>query len=46
MITFGRGQESAVRAPRMNVVSVVILVASLVVGVLGTKALAISLPLC
>jgi regulator of protease activity HflC (stomatin/prohibitin superfamily) len=39
MITFGRGQESAVRAPRMNVVSVVILVASLVVGVLGTKAL-------
>ena len=38
MITFGRGQESAVRSPRMNVVSIVILVASLTVGVLGTKA--------
>jgi len=45
MITFGRGQESAVRAPRMNVISFVILVASLAVGFLGTRALNNPIPL-
>jgi regulator of protease activity HflC (stomatin/prohibitin superfamily) len=39
MITFGRGQDSAVRAPRMNVISIIILVASLTIGVLGARAL-------
>jgi hypothetical protein len=38
MITFGRGQDSAVRAPRMNVVSIIILVASLTIGVVGARA--------
>ena len=45
MITFGRGQESAVRAPRMNVVSIIILAASLAVGVLGLQALNNPMPL-
>src|SRR5262245_31523245 len=38
MITFGRGQDSAARAPRMNVVSIVILFGSLAIGVLGFRA--------
>jgi regulator of protease activity HflC (stomatin/prohibitin superfamily) len=45
MITFGRGQDSAVRAPRMNVISVVILVASLAIGFLATRALNNPIPL-
>jgi regulator of protease activity HflC (stomatin/prohibitin superfamily) len=45
MITFGRGQDSAVRAPRMNVVSVIILVASLAIGILGARALNNPIPL-
>jgi regulator of protease activity HflC (stomatin/prohibitin superfamily) len=45
MITFGRGQESAVRAPRMNVVSIIILAASLAVGVLGLQAVNNPVPL-
>ena len=39
MITFGRGQDSIVRAPRLNVVSIIILVASLTIGFLGARAL-------
>src|SRR5262245_61685641 len=38
MINFGRGQDSPGRAPRMNVVSIVILVASLTIGLLGSRA--------
>jgi regulator of protease activity HflC (stomatin/prohibitin superfamily) len=45
MITFGRGQDSAVRAPRMNVVSIIILVTSLTIGVLGARALNNPIPL-
>jgi regulator of protease activity HflC (stomatin/prohibitin superfamily) len=39
MITLGRGQDSIVRTPRLNVVSIVILVVSLAIGVLGARAL-------
>ena len=45
MITFGRGQDSAVRAPRMNVISFVILVASLAIGIVATRALNNPIPL-
>jgi hypothetical protein len=45
MITIGRGQDSAVRAPRMNVVSIVILLASLSIGILGVRALNNPIPL-
>ena len=45
MITIGRGQDSAVRAPRMNVISIVILVASLSIGMLGVRALNNPIPL-
>jgi regulator of protease activity HflC (stomatin/prohibitin superfamily) len=45
MITFGRGQDSAVRVPRMNVVSVIILVGSLAIGFLATRALNNPMPL-
>jgi len=45
MITFGRGQDSIVRTPRLNVVSVVILVVSLAIGVLGARALESPIPL-
>jgi regulator of protease activity HflC (stomatin/prohibitin superfamily) len=45
MITFGRGQDTAARAPRMNVVSIVILVASLAIGMLGARALNNPIPL-
>jgi regulator of protease activity HflC (stomatin/prohibitin superfamily) len=45
MITIGRGQDSAVRAPRMNVISIVILVASLSIGILGVRALNNPIPL-
>jgi regulator of protease activity HflC (stomatin/prohibitin superfamily) len=45
MITLGRGQDSAVRAHRMNVVSVIILVASLAIGILGVRALNNPIPL-
>jgi len=45
MITFGRGQDSVVRAPRMNVVSIAILVASLAIGMLGVRALNNPIPL-
>ena len=45
MITFGRGQDSAVRVPRMNVVSVIILVGSLAIGYLATRALNNPMPL-
>jgi regulator of protease activity HflC (stomatin/prohibitin superfamily) len=45
MITLGRGQDSAVRAHRMNVVSVIILVASLAIGILGARALNNPIPL-
>src|SRR6476660_8500269 len=45
MITIGRGQDSAVRAPRMNVVSIIILLASLSIGILGLRALNNPIPL-
>jgi regulator of protease activity HflC (stomatin/prohibitin superfamily) len=45
MITFGRGQDSAVRVPRMNVVSIIILVGSLTIGVLAARALNNPMPL-
>jgi regulator of protease activity HflC (stomatin/prohibitin superfamily) len=45
MITFGRGQDSAVRVPRLNVVSIVILVGSLTIGVLAARALNSPVPL-
>ncbi len=45
MITIGRGQDSAVRAPRMNVISIVILVVSLSIGMLGVRALNSPIPL-
>ena len=45
MITFGRGQDSAVRVPRMNVVSIIILVGSLTIGVLAARALNNPIPL-
>jgi regulator of protease activity HflC (stomatin/prohibitin superfamily) len=45
MITFGRGQDTAARAPRMNVISIVILVASLAIGMLGARALNNPIPL-
>jgi regulator of protease activity HflC (stomatin/prohibitin superfamily) len=45
MITIGRGQDSAVRAFRMNVISIVILVASLSIGILGVRALNNPIPL-
>ena len=38
-VIFGRGQDSSVRVPRMNVVSVVILVASFTIGALASRAL-------
>ncbi|HEU4938100.1 MAG TPA: slipin family protein [Vicinamibacterales bacterium] len=38
-VIFGRGQDSGIRAPRMNVVSVVILVASFTIGALASQAL-------
>jgi regulator of protease activity HflC (stomatin/prohibitin superfamily) len=38
-VIFGRGQDSGVRAPRMNVVSIVILVASIAIGALAAQAL-------
>jgi regulator of protease activity HflC (stomatin/prohibitin superfamily) len=45
MITFGRGQDSIVRTPRLNVVSIVILVVSLAIGALGARALESPMPL-
>jgi len=45
MITIGRGQDSVVRAPRMNIISIVILVASLSIGFLGVRALNNPIPL-
>jgi regulator of protease activity HflC (stomatin/prohibitin superfamily) len=44
-VIFGRGQDSGVRAPRMNVISIIILVASLTIGFLGTRALNNPIPL-
>ena len=38
-VIFGRGQDSGVRAPRMNVVSIVIFVASFTIGALAARAL-------
>ena len=45
MITIGRGKDSVVRAPRMNIISIVILVASLSIGFLGVRALNNPIPL-
>ena len=44
-VIFGRGQDSGRRAPRMNVVSVVILIASLTIGGLAMRALDNPVPL-
>jgi hypothetical protein len=44
-VIFGRGQDSGRRAPRMNVVSVVILLVSLTIGVLAMRALDNPVPL-
>jgi len=44
-VIFGRGQDSGVRAPRMNVISIIVLVASLTIGVLGARALNSPIPL-
>jgi regulator of protease activity HflC (stomatin/prohibitin superfamily) len=38
-VIFGRGQDSSVRVPRTNVVSIVIFVASFAIGVLASRAL-------
>ena len=38
-VIFGRGQDSGVRVPRMNVVSIVVFVASFTIGALAAKAL-------
>src|SRR6185369_11322421 len=38
-VIFGRGQDSGVRVPRMNVVSIVVFVASFTIGALASKAL-------
>ena len=43
-VIFGRGQDSSVRVPRMNIVSIVILVASFTVGALVSQALNHPLP--
>jgi regulator of protease activity HflC (stomatin/prohibitin superfamily) len=43
-VIFGRGQDSGGRAPRMNVVSVVILVASFTIGALASQALTSPIP--
>jgi regulator of protease activity HflC (stomatin/prohibitin superfamily) len=45
MITFGRGQDPIIRTPRLNVVSIVILVVALAIGALGARALESPLPL-
>ena len=42
---FGRGQDAAVRAPRMNVVSIVILVASLAIGAFVMQSLDNPMPI-
>src|SRR3954462_6961867 len=44
-VIFGRGQDSGGRGPRMNVVSVAILGASLVIGALAMQALGNAVPL-
>ncbi len=44
-VIFGRGQESTVRVPRMNIVSIVILLASLAIGWLGARAFNNPIPL-
>src|SRR3954463_9715305 len=44
-VIFGRGQDSGGRGPRMNVVSVAILVASLAIGALAMQALGNPIPL-
>src|SRR5262245_40894518 len=44
-VIFGRGQDSGVRGPRVNVVSIIILVASLTIGMLGARALNNPIPL-
>ena len=44
-VIFGRGLDSGVRAPRMNVVSIVILIASLTIGALAMQALNNPIPL-
>ena len=41
----GRGQDAAVRSPRMNVVSIVILLASITIGVLAMQAVDNPVPL-
>jgi regulator of protease activity HflC (stomatin/prohibitin superfamily) len=43
-VIFGRGQDSGIRTPRMNVVSIAILVASFTVGALAAQALNHPLP--
>jgi hypothetical protein len=45
-VIFGRaGQDSAVRFPRVNVVSIAILLASLAIGLLGANAFDTPIPL-
>src|SRR3954469_15285215 len=44
-VIFGRGQDSGGRGPRMNVVSVAILVASLAIGALAMQTLGNPIPL-
>jgi SPFH domain/Band 7 family protein len=43
-VIFGRGQDSSVRVPRMNVVSIVVFVASFTIGALASQALNNPLP--
>jgi len=44
-VIFGRGQDSGVRVPRMNVVSIVILITSFTIGALAMQALNNPIPL-
>src|SRR6185503_8587234 len=44
-VIFGRGQDAGIRAPRMNVVSIVILLVSLTIGALAMLALNNPIPL-